>query len=203
MSVNVTSPEAMLSFPSLITPKLGPNPKPGDVAQYGCTLVFPKGTDMTALKKAATEALKEKFGDKLESLLKNGSIKLPFRKVGDKYDEEKYEYFINVRRKDKPGIVDRYAGPDGKPAPLTDTEKLYPGCIVRASLSAYAYDVNGNKGVSFGLQHIQWREQGVRLDNRRSAVDSFDAEQRPDAVFEGSSTESAVSKGEALNDLLG
>lgn len=199
---NIITPVAMLSFPALLTPRLGPNPKPGQLAAYGCTLVFPKGTDLTSLKTVAMTALKEKFGDQTEKLLKSSSIKIPFKKDSDKYDEEKWEYFINVSAKqNKPGIVDRYADPvTKKPAPLTDFEKLYPGCMVKAALSVYTYDNSGNKGVSFGLQHIQWWDHGTRLDNRRSAADSFEAE----ALAEGSLDSLTASEpGSNLNDLLG
>lgn len=199
---NIITPPAMLSFPALLTPRLGPNPKPGQLAAYGCTLVFPKGADLTAMKTAAMTALKEKFGDQTEKLLKNGQIKIPFRKDEDKYDPEKWEYFINVSSKqNKPGIVDRYQDPvTKKPAPLTDADKLYPGCIVKASVSVYTYDTSGNKGVSFGLQHIQWWEHGTRLDNRRSAADSFEAEALADG---GLDSLNPSEPGGNLNDLLG
>jgi len=195
------TPPAMLSYPALLTPRLGPNPKPGDLPTYGCTLVFPKDADLTELKNAATAALKERFGDKLQSLLKNGSLRIPFRPVGDKYDEDTYGYFINVSAKTtKPGLVDRYAGPDGKPAPLTDVDKLYPGCMVKAAVSVYSYDNSGNKGVSFGLQHIQWWAEGTRLDNRKAAADAFAAEALPEASL---AAMGGSSKADSLSDLLG
>jgi hypothetical protein len=47
---------------------------------------------------------------------------------------------------------------------------------VRASLRAFAYDTNGNKGVSFGLNNIQKLGEGQRLDGRKAATDEFDAD---------------------------
>lgn len=194
------TPPAMLSYPNLLTPRPKMDAKPGDAPVYGCTLVFPKDADLSHLKEAATAALKERFGDKTQSLLKAGSLRIPFRPVADKYDEELFGYYISVSANTtKPGLVDRYAGPDGKPAPLTDTDKLYAGCFVKAALSVYAYDKSGNRGVAFGLQHIQWWAEGKRLDNRKAAVDAFSAEAAPEASLETIT----AGKSESLSDLLG
>ena len=200
----IITPPAVLSYPALLTPRMPPNPKPGDSAAYGCTLLFPVGTDISELKKAATAALYEKFGDKTDALFAAGALRTPFRKVDGKYDSAKYSFFINVSSKQrKPGIVDRYAGPDGRPAPLTDVDKLYPGCFVRAALSVYAYDTSGNKGVSFGLQHIQWWADGERLDSRKAPQDAFTAEERPAADMSSMGGTAAKPAGGNLADLLG
>lgn len=194
------TPPAVLSYPSLLVPRLPPNAKPGEAASFGCTLLFEKDADLKALKEAATAALYERFGAKTDDLFAQGSLRVPFRKPDGKYDTEKYQCYINVSSKQtKPGLVDRYAGADGRPMPLTDTEKLYPGCYVKASLNVYTYDASGNKGVSFGLQHIQWWADGERLDNRKSAQDSFSAEPRPDADM----STMAKGGGNNLADLLG
>ncbi len=200
----IITPPAILSYPSLLTPRLGPNPKPGEQASYGCTLLFPVGTDISELKKAATAALYERFGDKTDALFSSGVLRTPFRKVDGKYDPAKYSVFINVSSKQtKPGLVDRYAGPDGRPAPLSDPEKLYPGCFVKAALSVYAYDSSGNRGVAFGLQHIQWWADGERLDNRKGAQDAFSAESRPEGDMSAMSGGPKAEAGSNLADLIG
>ena len=83
--------------------------------------------------------------------------------------------FINVSSKQQPGVVDRYAGADGKPRPITDPSELYPGCFVRASLRPFTYDTNGSKGVSFALNNLQKLRDGERIDGRLRAEDEFEA----------------------------
>jgi len=53
---------------------------------------------------------------------------------------------------------------------------MYPGAGVRASVSAFAYDSNGNKGVSFALNNMQKVSEGERLDGRAAADDEFTAD---------------------------
>ena len=47
---------------------------------------------------------------------------------------------------------------------------------MRASFTAFAYDNNGNVGVSFGLNNVQKLREGTRLDNRVAATDEFTAD---------------------------
>lgn len=66
-----------------------------------------------------------------------------------------------------------------KPATVPDDkvrDVFYPGAIVRAHLSAFSYDTDGNKGVSFGLNHVQKLAEGERIDGRQSADEVFDAD---------------------------
>jgi len=66
---------------------------------------------------------------------------------------------------------------DGKPDPMTDEEiekKLYPGARVKATIVAFTYVYMGKKGVSFGLNNLQWVGDGPRLDGGKKATDDFD-----------------------------
>lgn len=172
------TPEAILSFPNLFEPRAmgGGDPK------YSCALIFPEGTDLTDLKKAAAAALKEKFGGKAKAIRKTGYW--PFRDDPDDVAQKGYPEgctFINVRTTRKPGLVSIVPDPEtGKPMPLTDPEKWYPGAVVRASIEAYGFDTEGNRGVTFGLGNLQWIRDGDRLDGRSAAQDEFEAD--PDAV---------------------
>jgi hypothetical protein len=78
-------------------------------------------------------------------------------------------------------VVSKFAGENGKPAPITDPKEIYPGAKVRASLRAYAYSVNGNNGVAFSLGNLQKVGDGPRMDGRLSAADEFTATERPSA----------------------
>ena len=117
-------------------------------------------------------SIREEYFSQKES----GDLRLPFRK--DKLTERGYppgSIYINVRSKLSPGIVSRYAGVDGKPERITDPGQIYSGCIVRASLNAFAYDRAGNRGISLGLNNIQKLADGERLDGRLKAEDDFEA----------------------------
>jgi hypothetical protein len=173
MADKLISPEAMLSYPALFEPKTTPS---GDL-KYGCALVFPEGSDLSALKNAALAALEERWGSKAKDMLQRKQLKWPFRDGAEK-DTQGYgpgTTFINVTSKQQPGVVDRYAGPDGKPRPITDPSEIYPGCFVRASLRPFTYDTNGSKGVSFGLQNLQKLRDGERIDGRMRPEDEFEA----------------------------
>ncbi|MGI9494046.1 MAG: DUF2815 family protein [Geminicoccaceae bacterium] len=175
MSGNLITPQGRLSFPQLFEPREinGSEPK------YGATIIFEDNDDpqLKAMKEAALEAAREKFGAKTDQLIKAKKIKWPFldgaTELRDGFGEGKV--FIRPTSKQQPGCVDRYAGSDGKPKPITEAGELYAGCYVRASLRPFAYDTNGNKGVSFGLQNIQKLDEGERLDGRAKAEDEFEA----------------------------
>jgi Enterobacter phage Enc34, ssDNA-binding protein len=83
--------------------------------------------------------------------------------------------FINVTSNRQPGVVSKYAGAGGRPLPITDSAEIYPGCKVRASLTPFAYEVQGNRGVSFLLGNVQKLGDGPRLDGRLRAEDEFAA----------------------------
>jgi hypothetical protein len=112
----------------------------------------------------------------LPALLKAGKIRLPFRTDGEEKGYGEGSTFINVKSKQAPGIVSRYAGADGKPLAIKDPAEIYAGAKVRASLRAFAYDNNGNKGVSFALNNVQKLGEGARIDGRLKAEDEFTAE---------------------------
>ena len=182
MAEKVITPEAMLSYPALFAPK----PTPSGELKFSCALIFPKGADLSALKKAALAALQERWGSKATEMLQKKELKWPFRDGAEK-DGPGYgrgTTFINVTSRQRPGIVDRYAGPDGKPRQITDPAEIYPGCYVRASLRPFTYDVNGSRGVSFALQNVQKLRDGERIDGRLRPEDEFDAIQDRGADLE-------------------
>ena len=70
--------------------------------------------------------------------------------------------------KQAPGVVD----PTGK-HPITQHDEIYGGCYCKAQLNAYAYEQAGNRGVSFGLLHLQKVKDGEPFGNRTRAEDAF------------------------------
>lgn len=170
----VITPEAMLSYPNLDEPKV---PQGQTEPVFSCALVFAADADLSAMKAAVKAVGEEKFGDKFAAMVKAGKLKLPFRTDGEEKGYPEGSTFINVKSKQKPGIVSRYAGSDGKPMPITNMAEIYAGCFVRASLRAFAYDNNGNRGISFALNNIQKLKDGQRIDGRMKAEDEFTAEE--------------------------
>jgi Protein of unknown function (DUF2815) len=192
--MSIITPDATISYPHLFTPTLPPNPRPGQKARYQCVLLFPRIMSevdiakLRSMKHEALKALQEKWGNKVEEMLQGGRLRWPFRKDwinakgAVRYDEKLWQCFISPWSEQAPGIVSRFAGPDGKPTKLTDASLLYPGAVVRVSVNTFVYEQSGNLGVNFGLQNVQLRDSTTpRLDNRRNAEDEFEGEPRPEA----------------------
>jgi hypothetical protein len=188
----VTTPKAMLSYPHIAEPVQQKNDDgtPKGKPKYSAALVFEAGADLRGLQKAALAAGEAKWPGKLQAMIDDskksvaagGRIKfnLPFRMDGDEKGYSAGSTFINVRTEQKPGCVYSYGDTaTGKPAiipPEKIADELYPGCFARATVVAFAYDREGNRGISFALNNIQKLGDGTRLDSRKAAVDEFDVD---------------------------
>lgn len=142
----------------------------GSAPKYSVSLIIPKDEKELINKiKAAIEAAKQegisKFGGKVPA-----NLKTPLRD-GDteRPDDPNYEgcYFVNANSVVKPNIVDK----DVKP--ILDQTEFYSGCYGRASITFYAFNSNGNKGIACGLQNLQKLEDGEPLGGRSRAEDDF------------------------------
>lgn len=180
-SLKVISPIAILSYPHLAAPQPSND---GKAPKYSATLIFtpealsdPKEKALfDNMQKAAIAAIEAKWPGKSEGLLKSETFKKGFRRDAESKNYPAGSIFINVRSNQQPGIVYAHAGLDGKPEKMPVEkikEEMYPGVIVRASLAAFAYDNNGNKGVSFGLNNLQKLRNGERMDGRANAENEF------------------------------
>ena len=76
--------------------------------------------------------------------------------------------YMSVSSKTKPGIVDKDVDP------ILDSTEVYSGCFARVSINAFAYNKQGNRGISFGLNHVQKLADGDYLGGRSKAEDDFD-----------------------------
>ncbi|MCC6489104.1 MAG: DUF2815 family protein [Candidatus Hydrogenedentes bacterium] len=160
----IITPPACAMFVYVWEPRESMNE--GQPAQYSISLLFKKTEDISALRRAAKAAAVEKFGDKARGL------KDPFRDV-DELETPVPGYkggvFITAKSKTRPGIV------DADLQAITDPMDFYPGCICRASVTAWPFDKKGSKGVTFLLNNIQKVKDGTRLDGKKSAEEEFDA----------------------------
>lgn len=180
---NIVTPKGLTLWSSLFTPRKA---KGGKEGKYEYSILVPKAADISVLKEEALTAGKEKFAKTFKDA--NGkwpsSIKNPFKKTADNdklvagleeagLKAEDFPFFFAARSKDKPGVV----GPNGKPEGV-DQEQVYPGRWSRGTVQAYGYDVDGNKGVTFGLINVQLLDNGDELvigGGRVSAESEFDA----------------------------
>lgn len=147
----------------------------GGDEKYQCELIFDEGQDLSKLKEAARAAARDKWGDQVPKTLRS-----PFRK-GSERDSEGYPddcTFIGARSKDKPGVV---IGPNREPC--MDQSEIYGGCYVKVSVTAFAYDVSGNKGVSFALNNVWKIRDGQHFGNWKSAEEDFAGDEVDSEAF--------------------
>ena len=87
----------------------------------------------------------------------------------EREDDEAYAnaFFLNANSYQAPQIVDRSV------QPILDKSEVYSGCYARVSLSFYAYNSNGNKGVACGLGNIQKLADGEPLGGKTNASADF------------------------------
>ncbi|MBD3948468.1 DUF2815 family protein [Tuanshanicoccus lijuaniae] len=143
----------------------------GGTEKYSVSVLIPKD-DLETLKnieQAIDAAIEEgiaKFGGKKPN---KAAIKTPLRDGDIERDDEAYKgyYFINANSLTKPEIVDMNV------QPILDRNEVYSGCYARVSLSFYAFNSNGNKGIACGLGNIQKVRDGEPLSGRSSASDDF------------------------------
>lgn len=145
----------------------------GGAEKYSVSLIIPKSDKKTiaAINAAVDAAIDEgvaKFGGKKPN---KASIKLPLRDGDTERDDEAYadSYFVNANSQTPPQIVDQNVNP------IMDRSEIYSGVYARVSISFYAFNSNGNKGVACGLGNIQKVRDGQPLGNRSSAEDDFTA----------------------------
>lgn len=158
------TPSCVLSFPHLVEPSAFGDGEP----EYSAHLLFDKAAQATpeyaALKKAAADAVKEKFGDKVN--LK--AMRSPFRDGSEK-DYTGYSdcIFVKVKSKKKPTLVDENTHK------LIDVDRIFSGARVIANINPFAYDYLGNKGVTFFIDAVQVLVGGERLDGRPDPAAAF------------------------------
>lgn len=128
--------------------------KPDDKGQYALTLISPPDADFSLLRKEAERVAKDRWGDKLPKGLKS-----PFLKADEKLDlkDEGIDLtgWTMIRANtytSRPGVVDARGQPVEEGALA---EEFYNGRWARMSVTAKAYDQQGNRGVKFYVNNIQ------------------------------------------------
>ena len=154
----------------------------GGTPKFSVSLIIPKSDTKTIAKiKAAIEAAYHEGESKLKG---NGktvppltALKTPLRDGdAERPDDEAYanSYFINANATTAPGIVDVDRNPT-----LTRSE-VYSGVYGRASITFYAFNSSGNKGIACGLNNLQKIRDGEPLGGKASAESDFNTDEDED-----------------------
>ncbi len=168
----ITSKHTVMSYLNVNEPKI---PLGGGTPKYSVSLIIPKSDTATVDKiRSAIRAAYDEGQNKLKGSGKSvpalEDLKTPLRD-GDKErkDDEAYKdaYFVNANSTTKPGVVDADRNP------IMDSSELYSGIIGRASISFYAFNSSGNKGIACGLNNIQKLSDGTPLGGHSRAEDDF------------------------------
>lgn len=143
----------VVRYPDLYEPRLPEDAKPDAKPKYGVQVIMDD----------IPEELQEEFDAIVEDEFDGDfdSVRSPFRNgtKDRKQEPELYKgkWFMNCTSLNKPGVVDEMV------RPILDPKKIYSGCKCKISVSAYTYDSKGNIGVGFGLNNIQFWEDGPRI----------------------------------------
>lgn len=176
VSTKVVTGEVRFSYVNVFEPKS----INGSDEKYSVSLLIDKRDTKTieAIERAieaAKQAGVAKFGGKIPPVLK-----LPLRD-GDteRPDDENYagKMFINANCKTKPGLIEKNG------MKIIDTTEFYSGCYGKASVTFYAFNSNGNKGIACGLNNIMKTRDGEPLGGRSRAVDDFANDIEEDDIF--------------------
>lgn len=160
----VVTGEVRLSYANIFEAKSIQGGKP----KYSVSLIIPKSDTETLAKiERAIDAGIGKFGGKRPN---KAALKLPLRDGDIERDDEAYAnaMFVNANSTTPPQVV----GTDLQP--ILDASEVYSGCYARVSISFYAFNTNGNRGIACGLGNIQKLRDGEPLGgNRISAETDF------------------------------
>jgi hypothetical protein len=171
MATRITTGKVRLSFPHLFAPHAIGESDP----KYSVMLLIPKGdtATMTAMREAEKEAAEigksSKFNGKipsnLASIIKDGDED----GTAEDYPERAGHYYCTVSSNPqyKPGVVDR------RVQEIVDQSEVYSGVYAKVSLTAFPYNTNGNKGISFGLNNVQILGGGDSLAGGKRADEEF------------------------------
>ena len=155
----------------------------GGTPKFSTSVLIPKNDAVTISRvKKAIQAAYEEGESKLKGNGKSvpplATLKTPMRD-GDveRPDDPAYKghWFVNANSGTAPGVVDINR------QPIIDTSEIYSGVYARVSLSFYAFNSNGNKGIACGLQNIQKVRDGESLGGRTKAEDDFNDGYQSDA----------------------
>ena len=174
----ITGVNTRWSYANVWEPKAMEGGKP----KFSVSLIIPKSDTVTVGKiKAAIEEAYRDGQSKLKGNAKSvpalSTLRTPLRD-GDleRPDDPAYAnaYFVNANSTSALGIVDAAKNQ------IIEKSEVYSGCYGRASISFYAFNANGNKGIACGLNNLQKIRDGEPLGGKASAESDFATEDDED-----------------------
>jgi hypothetical protein len=196
--VKITSPLCRFGFAKVWRPEAMQD---GQQKKYSVAMIFTPKTDLSKMKAAAHKAATDKFGKEYRKVR---GFKWPFVDGNEFPDIEGYpgNIIVNARSKDKPGIIDRNKNV------ITEDEAdgFYSGCYGHATMSVFAFDQDGGKGVAFCLFNLIKVKDGKKFSGRKSAEEDFaDLEIEDDGSDDATNYEEPTdaTEGDSSDDLLG
>lgn len=162
----VHTPRCRMVYPNLLEPR-GIKNDATSKPKYGVTLLIPAEANIEALKTAAAEAAKSKFGAKPTKIKTPFLVTADYERLADYKDA--FPNFIRVSA--TPEFPPFLFGPNAKQFD-GDASDIYSGRWAVAAVRPYAYDQAGNKGVAFGLQRIQFLDHDEAIAGGRVATAS-------------------------------
>ena len=167
----ITGPNTRWSYANVWEPKS----INGGAPKYSVSLIIPKSDTKTVAKiQAAIEAKLKGNGKSVPAL---SAIKTPLRD-GDteRPDDPAYAgaYFVNANATSAPGIV------DADRQPILTRSEVYSGVYGRASITFYAFNSSGNRGIACGLNNLQKIRDGEPLGGKASAESDFATDEDDD-----------------------
>ena len=189
----IITPTARLAFPALVEPRMNARGK----AKYEATLLFPKTSDISALRALIRQVVEAEWPDPSK---RPGGLKLGLRD-GDKPNGNGNipngyagHWVFSATSNYKPGLFDANA------KPVMDGSIFYPGCYVVAHVNAYTFKESGNSGASLGLANIQFVRDGERLGGGAPAPSFAPV---PGSAAGAPAGGNGKAGGDSLDDLLG
>ena len=167
----ITGKDTRLSYEHVWEPASinGGNPK------YSACVMWPKTDEVTTRK--VNDAIEAAYREGESRLKGSGkavppmtAIKNPLRDGDlDRPDDPAYAgmWFVNANSDRVPGIVDLACNT------IIDRSEVYSGCYCRVSMTFYAFNSNGNRGIACGLNNLQKVRDGEQLGGRISAEAEF------------------------------
>lgn len=170
----MTTGKVRLSYEHLFKPYAH---QPGQEAKFSVTILVPKSDVSTkqridaAIEAATQEGIREKWGGVKPPIVANPVYDGDgVRPNGDPFGEEcKGHWVFTASSKVAPQIVDLNLNP------IIDQSQIYSGIYARVSVTFFAYNTNGKRGVGCGLNAVQKLEDGEPLGGRVSVEEAFGA----------------------------
>jgi hypothetical protein len=147
----IATPKGRLSYPFLFEPNPSSKTKEGK-PKFTASLVLPPGADLALLREETIRAANEAYPNGLpkDKLGRPITLKSPFLDAAEKMGVEWQGWTVlRLSSVKKVGVI------DATNSMVEDSSEAYAGRWASALVKAFAYDVDGNKGVAFGFGGVQ------------------------------------------------